>query len=458
MMSLLLQPAPCALLLHARGITPGAHLTNSVHNRRTQPPIAQIGAKDFGDTPLAFSQKLFQDSKQTMSNRGVKEREMLRANTREMQAPKRGKGGKGSKKTPSAGGFGKKAAPALTASQQMDALHVQTVADDGVCLVKGVLDREQAAELHACVADELARAYAALEDEPSSSIPRFNVPVETFDKQRGYLLLPLRDEKSLEDGVAHGTLTRGLRHLLAPGAPLGELFATTCGGDDAELYDVVGLRTEAGAARQPIHSDTPWQKTPALFCAFIALHDVQYEMGSTVFLPGTHKPSSRRKAFDDGQFDGRRDEMLSSSPSRYSMLTAGDAVFFNMNTLHAGTANYPADEGGKQRLLLILTFRNRRAKRALAHAPNLRPAYRNRRITLADMRRELATDAPFAGHHSDGQPFGDGLPDGDGQHAADGLAALEHGGAEEEHGGAEEEHGGAEEEHVEEEALVQSEA
>jgi hypothetical protein len=130
---------------------------------------------------------------------------------------------------------------------------------------------------------------------------------------------------------------------------------------------------------------------------------------------------------------------------------AGDAVFFNMNTLHAGTANYPADEGGKQRLLLILTFRNRRAKRALAHAPNLRPAYRNRRITLADMRRELATDAPFAGHHSDGRPFGDGLPDGDGQHAADGLAALEH-------GGAEEEHGGAEEEHVEEEALVQSEA
>ena len=44
-----------------------------------------------------------------------------------------------------------------------------------------------------------------------------------------------------------------------------------CGGDDAELYDLVGLRTEPGAARQPIHFDTPYQKVPGLFCAFIAL-------------------------------------------------------------------------------------------------------------------------------------------------------------------------------------------
>ena len=33
-----------------------------------------------------------------------------------------------------------------------------------------------------------------------------------------------------------------------------------------------------------------------------------------------------------------------------------------MNTLHAGTANYAACDGGGQRLLFILTFRNTKAK------------------------------------------------------------------------------------------------
>ena len=102
--------------------------------------------------------------------------------------------------------------------------------------------------------------------------------------------------------------------------------------------------------------------------------------------------------------------MLASAQPRHSMLQAGDAVFFNMNTLHAGTANFPEGQGGSQRLLFILTFRNRKARLALGHEPNLRPGYRNRGITLADMRRELASDEPFAGiHQGDGDPFGDGL-------------------------------------------------
>ena len=149
---------------------------------------------------------------------------------------------------------------------------------------------------------------------------------------------------------------------------------------------------------------------PALFCAFIALRDVAYSMGTTVFLPRTHTHKARRRSFDDGQIDGRRDAMLKACPSRYTMLKAGDAVFFNMNTLHAGTANLPLADGGGQRLLFILTFRNRKAMAELGHAPNLRPAYRNRGITLDDVHRELASEAPFAGvHAADGRPFGDGL-------------------------------------------------
>ena len=57
-------------------------------------------------------------------------------------------------------------------------------------------------------------------------------------------------------------MVRSLDKLLQDGAMLGDLFSSVCGGDQSEWYDLVALRTEAGAARQIIHSDTPFQKVP----------------------------------------------------------------------------------------------------------------------------------------------------------------------------------------------------
>ena len=80
-----------------------------------------------------------------------------------------------------------------------------------------------------------------------------------------------------------------------------------------------------------------------------------------------------------------------------------------MRTIHAGTANFAAEDGGAQRLLFALTFRNLKATEPLEHAPNLRPAYRNRGISLTEMRAELVGEAPFAGVCRDGREYGDGL-------------------------------------------------
>ena len=91
------------------------------------------------------------------------------------------------------------------------------------------------------------------------------MPVDTFDPLRGYLLLPLRDERSVEAGEPDGVMVRALRECLSSGSVLGELFGSAlCGGGKAEWYDLVALRTEAGAARQPIHYDTPYQKACGL--------------------------------------------------------------------------------------------------------------------------------------------------------------------------------------------------
>lgn len=381
---------------------------------RSRPPQLQLAHKLGAPAGGGTSGLLFQDSQKAVTARAEKERVILEPHTREMKpSRRRAAKARGGARGSGGGGFGKHAAsapPARTGAQQATALQTETLSSEGVALVPKVLGRDSAQDLLGCVADELARSYAAVDADPASSLARFNVPVETFDPLRGYLLLPLRDEASVLAGDASGPLVRGLRELLAPGTALGELFWATCGGRTAELYDLVALRTEPGAARQAIHSDTPYQKLPGLFCAFIALQDVSYEMGSTVFLPGTHTgPKGARGAFDSGTFDDRRDDMLSRAQSRYTMLRAGDAVFFNMNTLHAGTSNLAAECGGAQRLLLVLTFRNPEATSIeLGHQPNLRPGYRGRGITLADVRAELGTDAPFAGAHASGA-YGDGL-------------------------------------------------
>lgn len=363
-----------------------------------------------------------------MGKRAERERELLDPLTKEMQLPthrKRNPKSSKSKRTSggSGGGFGGKqaAAPVRTKEMQLHDLRVDTLKESGVCLVPNVLGADSSDRLYECVADELARAYAAVESDKSACLGRFNVPHETFDPLRGYLLLPLVDEKSASAGEGKdGPLVSALRELLTDDAPLASLFHTMCGGKDGsmhirspDLYDLVGLRTEAGASRQPIHSDTPYQKIPGLFCAFIALTDVRYEQGTTVFLPGTHTGSKGpRKAYDNARFDPEAsDKMLSEIDSRYTLLKKGDAVVFNMNTLHAGTANYDVCDGGGQRLLFILTFRNVKAKEDLGHLPNLRLGYRDRGITLADMQAELNSDDPFAGDARDGLPFGDGILD-----------------------------------------------
>ena len=384
---------------------------------RSCTPLCQFTESFDDSVAVKPSGQLFQDMRAAEKLGADEQRELIEPNTAllERPNPKRKfavKGGKkkgGGKASVRTGGGFSAGSKSLTAEQQRVSLCANTLAADGICLVENVMSKETTETLFKSVQDELARSYDAVDRDATTCTPRFNVPVETFDPLRGYLLLPLRDEKSVESNEPNGPIVSALRELLKPGSILGELFSETCGGTTAEWYDLVALRTEAGAARQPIHFDTPYQKTPGLFCAFIALHDVRYTQGTTVFLPGTHLNTPARKAFVDGQHDGRRKEMLRNVKSRYSLLKAGDAAVFDMRTLHAGTANFLEEDGGGQRLLFILTFRNRKAKESLGHAPNLRPGYRNRGITLAEMRRELDKDEPFAGIASDGKAFGDGL-------------------------------------------------
>ena len=295
---------------------------------------------------------------------------------------------------------GKKAsgfsAPIKAASQaEKDAAaRWRSLKKDGILKIEGACAPATASLLREYVVegvDKARRAVEAASDPADESMKRFHAtteqPSRSFFKPR------------LDDPTIHA----GLNELLREESKLGDLFALACGGDDAVFYDYNALRTEPGCARQPVHFDTPFQETPPLFTAFVALQTVTAAMGATLFLPGTHLQCPSRCEFDASRSGTeRRDAMLRAADARYALLEPGDVTIFDMRVLHCGTKNLVADAGGKTRYFLNFTFCNPRADQSdLGHVPCIRPGY-ERRMTLRDARAELLCASPFAA-------LGDGL-------------------------------------------------
>ena len=142
---------------------------------------------------------------------------------------------------------------------------------DGILKIEGACAPATASLLREYVVegvDKARRAVLEASDPADESMKRFHAtteqPSRSFFKPR------------LDDPGIH----EGLNELLGADSKLGDLFALACGGDDAVFYDYNALRTEPGCARQPVHFDTPFQETPPLFTAFVALQTVTQAMGA----------------------------------------------------------------------------------------------------------------------------------------------------------------------------------
>ena len=63
------------------------------------------------------------------------------------------------------------------------------------------------------------------------------------------------------------------------------------------LQEIACLISEPGSRTQPLHPDTPYTSSPPLYAAFVALQDIDIEMGPTVYLPGTQTREVRLTPF-----------------------------------------------------------------------------------------------------------------------------------------------------------------
>mmetsp|Transcript_20460 Transcript_20460/g.23477 ORF Transcript_20460/g.23477 Transcript_20460/m.23477 type:complete len:387 (-) Transcript_20460:222-1382(-) len=367
-------------------------------------PLVVIGLSASIDTSNglgAARASLFQDYAVAMQQRTAVEATLLDPRLEVIQEVSKKKYYKKKKKSSTAGvGFGAKSSSTTSAPKvklSKDVLRFAGALDEeGVVLIPGVLQKQTADDLRRCIYAEIEVMADRSRLDPLKSLGYFNVPAEIyFSTVRNYNLLPFRDEISAQEpSYRAGPIVDAAREMLTPGAPLAELFRYMLDGGESQLYDFNVLRTEPGAARQPVHYDTPFQEIAPLYCAFIALQDVTPEMGGTLFIPRTHTNTEERKRFDDGAQDGRRDEMLASCEPQYSKLMIGDAAVFDMRILHCGLPNLAEIEGGASRLLFALTFRNLHAKEELGHKPCLRPEYVGIH-TLDSFQEELRSSTPF---------------------------------------------------------------
>jgi hypothetical protein len=152
------------------------------------------------------------------------------------------------------------------------------VMDDGVARINNVLSTETADQMRKYVNKLLVDTTEAVEQgffDPDSLFGNVYCKENRWD-----LLLPLEGSEQVMNCVTE---------VLREGSPVATAIESVL-GKDAELYELSTLISDPGSKAQPLHPDILYQDTvhPILTC-FVALQDIDDDMGPTVFMPKVSK-------------------------------------------------------------------------------------------------------------------------------------------------------------------------
>lgn len=143
-------------------------------------------------------------------------------------------------------------------------------------------------------------------------------------------------------------------------SPVGYVVASIF-SKDATLQELSCLISDPGSQRQVVHPDTPYgiDEDPVLYTCFIALQDVDLEMGPTTWLPRTHTRDAHAQ-FQDEVIDPHtgespKDRLLRTTPAVLGLLPKGSCAIFDSRLLHCGGANISTD---RSRALFYCSFKN----------------------------------------------------------------------------------------------------
>lgn len=288
------------------------------------------------------SELLYQEQEKILINRGIFEQELTTNNVSELQPTKVKVRGAGS-----AGGFGSKNTPKSKGITQPEGkVYSQHLKDQGVVRIDNVLKASTAKKLRNYVYELRDISTKEVQDDNNSitSLDRFaNVLLKT---NRCDLTLPLGQANAdiLSDALAEAILD----------SPVGSTIAATF-GEDAILHELSTLISDKGSQRQNVHPDTPYldhHPDPVLYTCFIALQDVELDMGPTTWYPNTHTKEAHEVFKVGGE---GKDDLLANTPAVLGTLKKGSCAIFDSRCLHCGTSNQSAKD--MSRALFYFSFK-----------------------------------------------------------------------------------------------------
>lgn len=143
--------------------------------------------------------------------------------------------------------------------------------------------------------------------------------------------------------------------LLGAKTVLSRIFDGLFDGKSADFHELSAMISDPGACSQAIHPDIVYNYTTSspMYTVFLALQDINEDMGATIFLPRTN--NARCHWQNKNTTAKAHAAFLATCEYRQGLLRKGDVAIMDSRLLHSGGANTSA---GKRRALFYFTLRN----------------------------------------------------------------------------------------------------
>lgn len=230
----------------------------------------------------------------------------------------------------------------LLSSEQPQLAHI--LFQEGVVRVDGVLPPNICDE---CL-EQINRNLAETNSKATSSIVT-NDENDTFNS-KGFGNVFSRTNRYDMFLRNEGVFERALASMLQEGSILGGLFEALLEGLTGTFHEFSSLISDPTSASQSIHPDSRYTEHAPIWTVFVALQDIETNMGPTVFLPRTntfHCHETLKSTSD-------KNHLLETCQYRRSTLRKGDCAIMDSRLFHFGGAN----ESQTRRVLLYFTIRN----------------------------------------------------------------------------------------------------
>jgi ectoine hydroxylase-related dioxygenase (phytanoyl-CoA dioxygenase family) len=285
---------------------------------------------------------LYEVQEEMLARRGEWEEKLMEGKGAALEANKpRGVG--------SSGGFGMSKSEAKANFLLEAKSHASVLEINGVVRIDGVLSNR--------VSDEMRKFVLQLRDTAVEEVT--SGKVQTLDRFASVLLKSNRCDLTIP---IEPNIVKQALHQILEKSPVKQTIEELL-TSNAVLYELSCLISDPGSPRQNIHPDNPFlvslPNEPTLLTCFIALQDIDFSMGPTVWIPKTHNLESHERFQDETPgYNGEespKDHLLRSSLHVLGTLKKGCCVIFDSRLLHCGSANRHESQS---RALFYFSFKN----------------------------------------------------------------------------------------------------